>query len=122
MDFGVSSEGGTIMAIPFRIVNRSGSGYVVSSGVSATTEAVVYSFPAHSFASRSYLGSVYVELSQAVPAGAATTLPIVFETNGVQQAVTTYNGEALTVADLPGTGVYELWYNKQTNRLQIMGV
>lgn len=110
------------MAIPFKIVNRGGSGYVVSSGVSATTEAVVYSFPAHSFASRSYLGSVYVELSQAVPAGAATTLPIVFETNGVQQAVTTYNGEALTVADLPGTGVYELWYNKQANLLQIMGV
>ncbi len=103
------------MPFPFRYVNRNGSAYVVSSGVSATAEAVVYTFPAHSFASRSYLGSVYVEIAQAVPAGAATTLPIVL-------AVTTYNGEALTVADLPGTGVYELWYNKQANRLQIMGV
>lgn len=110
------------MPFPFRYVNRNGSAYVVSSGVSASAEAVIYSFPAHSFASRSYLGSVFVEIAQAVPAGAATTLPIVFETNGVQQAVTTYNGEALTVADLPGTGVYELWYNKQANRLQIMGV
>ena len=110
------------MPFPFLIVDRGGSAYVVSSNVSVTTEAVVYTFPANSFASRSYIGSVFVDIAQAVPAGAATTLPIVFETNGVQQAVTTYNGEALTVADLPGTGVYEFFYNKRANRLRIMGV
>lgn len=108
------------MAIPFRIVNRNGEAYVVSSGVSVTADAVVFGFPAHSFAGRNYIGTVYVELAQAIPDGTTTTLPIVFETNGVQQAVTTYNGEALTVADVSGTGVYVLWYDKQTNRLQVL--
>ena len=107
---------------PFIIVNRGGSAYVVSSSVNVTTEAVVYSFPPRSFANRSYIGSVYVEVAQAVPDGTTDTLPIVFETNGVQQEVTTYNGAALTVANLPGTGVYEFFYNSRTNRLQIMGV
>lgn len=121
MVFGVNGKEDTMIR-PFRIVNRNGSAYVVSSNVSVTTEAVVFTFPAHSFASRNYIGSVWVELSQAIPGGTTTTLPIVFETNGVQQAVTTYNGEALTVADVPGTGVYEFFYNKPANTLQITGV
>lgn len=104
----------------FRIVNRFGSASIQSSSVTVATDAVVFSFPAHSFLRRNYEGSVYVNLAQAIPEGTTATLPIVFETNGVRQAVTTYNGEPLTVADLPGTGVYELYYNRRTNVLQLM--
>ncbi|UVP31188.1 hypothetical protein NXW58_13710 [Bacteroides faecis] len=34
--------------------------------------------------------------------------------------VTKYNGEALTAADIPRTGVYEFWFDRATNTLQIM--
>ena len=49
---------------------------------------------------------------QAIPTGTTGTLPILFETNGVTQAVTKFNGEALTVADVPGTGVVQLWFEQ----------
>lgn len=45
---------------------------------------------------------------------------MVFETNGVRQAVTKYGGTPLTIADLPGVGVYEMWFDRPTNVLQIM--
>ena len=51
---------------------------------------------------------------------ATGTLPILFETNGATQAITKYNGGTLTVADIPGTGVYEFWFDRATNTLQIM--
>lgn len=46
--------------------------------------------------------------------------PILFETNGSTQAVTKYNGAPLTVADVQGTGVYQFWFERDTNTLQIM--
>lgn len=57
---------------------------------------------------------------QAIPTGTTGTLPILFETNGATQAVTKFNGEALTVADVPGTGVVQLWFERDTNTLQLM--
>lgn len=69
---------------------------------------------------RWYRGTIYIDLAQAVPTGTTGTLPVLFETNGVTQAVTKYNGEALTAADIPGTGVFEFWFDRTTNTLQIM--
>ena len=44
-----------------------------------------------------------------IPAGTTATLPIVFTSDGGNaKTVTTFNGEAVTVADIPGTGVYVL--------------
>ncbi len=65
-------------------------------------------------------GIVLVELSQAIPAGTTGTLPVLFETNGVTKNVTTYNGANVTVSDIPGTGVFQLFYDKQTDTLQLM--
>lgn len=56
----------------------------------------------------------------AIPTGTTGTLPILFETNGSTQAVTKYNGAPLTVADVQGTGVYQFWFERDTNTLQIM--
>ena len=41
-------------------------------------------------------------------------------TGVVTQAVTKFNGEALTVADVLGTGVVQLWFERDTNTLQLM--
>lgn len=109
------------MAInPFSWVNRRGSATVQSTGVNVTTDNVVFTFANHAFASNWYRGTVFVNLEQAVPTGTTGTLPVLFETNGVTQPVTKYGGDPLTIADLQGVGVYQFWYDKQTNTLQVM--
>ena len=105
---------------PYTWVNRNGSAAIASTGVAVNTENVIFSFKNHAFVNANYRGTIFVNLKQAIPAGATTTLPILFETNGVTQAVTKFNGEALTVADVPGTGVIQLWFERDTNTLQLM--
>jgi hypothetical protein len=64
---------------------------------------------------------VIVRLAQEIPAGTTDTLPIQFTSGGGNiQAVTTFGGTAVTVADIPGTGVYLFWYESQTNTLQML--
>lgn len=40
--------------------------------------------------------------------------------NQKAKAVTKYNGAPLTVADVQGTGVYQFWFERDTNTLQMM--
>lgn len=109
-----------IWGYPFSWVNRRGSAAIGSTGVSVGTSGVVFSFRNHAFLNANYRGTVFVNLRQAIPTGTTTTLPILFETNGVTQAVTKFGGVALTVADVAGTGVYQLWFERDTNTLQLM--
>lgn len=122
-DFGVNlgKEATMIMwNYPFAWVNRRGSAAVASESVSVNTTNVVFTFKNHAFVNANYRGTVFVNLRQAIPSGTTTTLPILFETNGATQAVTKFNGDPLTVADIAGTGVYQLWFERDTNTLQIM--
>ena len=105
---------------PFNWVNRRGSAAVGSTGVKVNTENVVFTFKNHAFVNANYRGTIFVNLLQAIPTGTTTTLPILFETNGTTQAVTKFNGAALTVADVAGTGVYQFWFERDTNTLQLM--
>ena len=64
---------------------------------------------------------VIIRLAQEIPTGTTTTLPVQFTSAGTNaQAVTTFNGAAVTVADIPGTGVYLFWYESQTDTLQLL--
>lgn len=105
---------------PYTWVNRNGSAAIASTGVVVNTNNVVFSFKNHAFVNASYRGTIFVNLMQAIPTGTTGTLPILFETNGSTQAVTKYNGEPLTVADVQGTGVYQFWFERDTNTLQMM--
>ena len=105
---------------PFQFVNRRGSAAISTSGVTVNTANVVFSFPNHTFVNAWYRGTIYINIAQTIPTGTTGTLPILFETNGATQAITKYNGGTLTVADIPGTGVYEFWFDRATNTLQIM--
>ncbi len=108
------------MARPYSIVNRGGSACIGSTGVTVNTANVVFTFPNHAFAGAWYYGTVFINLRQEVPTGTTGTLPVIFETNGVQQAVTKRGGDPLTVADLDGVGIYEFFYEKPTNILQLL--
>lgn len=105
---------------PFAWVNRRGSAAVGSTGVAVNADSVVFSFRNHAFVNANYRGTIFVNLQQAVPTGTTGTLPILFETNGTTQPVTKYNGEPLTAADVPGTGVFMMWFERDTNTLQMM--
>lgn len=105
---------------PYTWVNRRGSAAIASTAVAVSTTAVTFSFRNHAFVNANYRGTIYVNIAQEIPADTTGTLPIVFETNGATQAVTKYGGAALTVADLPGTGIYQFWFERDTNTLQLM--
>lgn len=105
---------------PYAWVNRNGSAAIASQSVAVNTTNVVFTFKNHAFVNANYRGTIFVNLRQAIPTGTTTTLPILFETNGVTQAVTKFGGEPLTVADIAGTGVYQLWFERDTNTLQLM--
>lgn len=105
---------------PYTWVNRNGSAAIASTGVKVNTSDVVFTFKNHAFVNANYRGTIFVNLRQAIPTGTTGTLPILFETNGVTQSVSKFNGEALTVADVPGTGVVQLWFERDTNTLQLM--
>lgn len=105
---------------PYTWVNRNGSAAIASTGVKVNTSDVVFTFKNHAFVNANYRGTIFVNLMQAIPTGTTGTLPILFETNGATQAVSKFNGEPLTVADVPGIGVVQLWFERDTNTLQLM--
>ena len=108
------------MAYPFQFINRRGSVALSTTGVNVGTTNVTFTFQNHAFLNAWYKGTVYINLAQEIPSGTTSTLPIVFETNGVTQDVTKVGNTALTVADITGTGIYEFWFDKSTNTLQLI--
>ena len=100
-------------------VNRGGSLLLPTTAVAVSASAVTLSLPP--FRAIGPFGTLFINIAQAIPEGTTTTLPIIFSANGSTQQATKYNGEALTVADLQGTGVYQFFYNKADNTLQLIG-
>lgn len=106
---------------PSQYINRT-IPTIESTSVSVTATEVTFNFRSNPLTPTPFRGLLVVKL-EAIPAGTTTTLPINFAStvNG-SQAVTTWNGAALTVADLPGSGVYLFYYDRLANVLQIMTV
>lgn len=70
---------------------------------------------------RPYFGGLYAFLAQAIPTGTTATLPIVFTSDGgVPTPVVGLDDVPITVADIPGTGVYHLFYDQSAGRLQLI--
>lgn len=70
--------------------------------------------------SRPFRGLLLVNISEAIPTGTTTTLPIRFSMAGTTSNVTVAGGANLTVADLPGTGVYLFYYDRFADTLQLL--
>lgn len=110
------------MIVPAWInTNINGIPAISSNSVSVSTTAVSFDFYNHRNIGRAFRGLLIVRLAQAIPTGTTDTLPIVFTSDGSNPTpVTTFNGDPVTVADIPGTGVYVFWYESQTNTLQLL--
>lgn len=109
------------MILPAYInVNVNGIPTLSSNSVSVGTAQVAFDFNNHRNVGRPFRGLIIIRLAQAIPTGTTGTLPIVFTSDGGNtQALTKENGEPVTVADIPGTGIYILWFESQTNTLQV---
>ena len=110
------------MILPaFINVNINGIPTLSSNSISVGSANVAFDFNNHRNVGRPFRGLLIVRFAQAIPAGTTDTLPIVFTSGGSNpKEVTTFNGDAVTVADIPGTGVYILWYESQTDTLQLL--
>lgn len=90
----------------------------ISSAVSGGN--VVYTFRSHPYFTQPYNGLVIVRLG-ALPSGATGTEPVVFTSadNG-NVSLTEAGGSAVTAASLLGEGIYLVYYDSTTNKLQLL--
>lgn len=102
------------------LVNRRGSVAVETTGVTVSDTAVTYSFRDRAFAGSGARGTLFIRFAQAAPEGTTDTLPIVFLCNGTTIAATKAGGEPLTLAEITSGGVYEFFYERQTNTMQVL--
>lgn len=106
------------MAINIRYLsNINGIPRLESNSVSVNTANVVFTFtnPGTRF-NNEFNGLVLLKFNQVIPTGTTGTLPILIN----NQAITTYNGAALTVTAFKGTGIYLAYYDSGSKTLQII--
>lgn len=102
-------------------VNVNGIPALRSLGVTVTATDVRFDFNNHRNVGSPFRGLIIINLAQAIPAGTTDTLPIVFTSDGGNaQPLTTFNGDAVTVADVPGTGIFLVWFENSTGTLQLL--
>lgn len=101
---------------PFIWSNKGGIVRLEATSVNVGTSAVTFNFQSHRFLNAPYSGLILFKLpSYTAP---STAVPIVFNTDGKEQAVSTVNGEDVTSANLSGSGIYLAYYENGT--LQIL--
>lgn len=88
--------------------NTSGVPYLRTNGVTVGTESVDFALGFRRIPS---IGYITVNIADTIPTGTTDTLPIRFTLNGNTRAVTKFGGDALTVADITGTGIVTLFYD-----------
>ena len=105
---------------PYQYVNINGIPTIKSQSVVVSDTAVTFKF-APDFDFRPFRGLVLVYLSEAIPEGTTTTLPVQLSMAGITSNVTVAGGTGVTVADLPGTGIYLVYFDRWADTLQLIG-
>lgn len=104
----------------FPDLGRNNFNTIPSIRVTVGTENVTIEIPNHAFYRRNYVGSFFLNLREAIPAGTTATLPILIGANGDTRPLMEYEGTPATVANFAGAGIYGIHYNKYTNELYIV--
>lgn len=102
---------------PFQYVNINGVPTIQSRRVTVSDTSVDFLFRPD-WDRNPFRGLILVYLSEEIPEGTTTTLPIRFTMAGNTENVTVAGGANWTVADLVGTGVYLFYYDRYSNILQ----
>lgn len=109
----------TMARWPFQYVNINGVPTIQSRSVNVSETSVDFKFNPD-WDRRPFRGLILVYLSEAIPEGTTTTLPIRFSMGGTTSNVTLAGGDNWTVADVPGVGVYLLYYDRLADTLQLL--
>jgi len=104
---------------PYQYVNIRGVPTIKAQSIVVSDTSVDFKFNPD-WNSRPFRGLLLVYLPDAIPEGTTTTLPIRFSMAGTTSNVTVAGGDNLTVADLPGVGVYLFYYDKFSDILQLL--
>ena len=105
---------------PYQYANINGIPCIKTQSVAVSDTAVTFKF-APDFDRRPFRGLILVYLSEAIPTGTTTTLPVQFSMAGITSNVTVAGGDNVTVADLPGTGIYLVYFDRWADTLQLIG-
>ena len=106
---------------PYQYANINGIPCIKSQTVVVSDTAVTFKF-APDFDGRPFRGLILVYLSEAIPEGTTTTLPIQFSMAGTTSTLITAGGTNVTVADIPGIGIYLVYFDRWADTLQIMNI
>ena len=105
---------------PWQYVNINGIPTIKTQTIVVSDTAVTFKF-APDFDGRPFRGLILVYISEAIPTGTTTTLPIQFSMAGTTSNVTVAGGATVTVADLPGVGIYLVYFDRWADTLQLIG-
>ena len=105
---------------PWQYVNINGIPSIKTRAVVVSDTGVTFKF-APDFDGRPFRGLILVYISEAIPDGTTTTLPIQFSMAGTTSNVTVAGGANVTVADLPGVGIYLVYFDRWADTLQLIG-
>lgn len=104
------------MLSAYYYANKRGIPRLEANNVTITTDAVTFNFTEHNYLNIPYSGLVLFKLpSYTAP---TTAVPIVFNTNGKTQILTTLGGNSVTSAELNSSGIYLAYY--ENNILQLL--
>ena len=104
---------------PYNFINRMGIPLIESANVTVTDDNAVITIADRSFRWLNQKGTILFRLNQEIPAAGAT-LPVIFQSNEYTQPLTNVGGAAITGANLPGAGVYFIYYDKDANLMQLL--
>ena len=105
---------------PWQYVNINGIPSIKTRAVVVSDTGVTFKF-APDFDGRPFRGLILVYISEVIPEGTTATLPIQFSMAGTTSNVTVAGGANVTVADLPGVGIYLVYFDRWADTLQLIG-
>ena len=106
---------------PFPYSNRSGIPLIEASSITSDGTNVIIGIANNTFARLATRGILLLRVGAAIPTG-SDTLPIVISSNGDTRPLVLAGGADATGAQITGVGVYQIFYDKAANTLQLMTV
>lgn len=106
---------------PYQYININGIPTIKTQSIVVSDTAVTFRFNPD-YNCRPMRGLLLVYVSEVIPTGTTTTLPIQFSMAGTTSNLTSAGGNNITVADLPGVGVYLVYYDRWADMLQVLNV
>lgn len=106
---------------PFPYSNRVGIPLVEANSITSDGTNAIITIANNVFGRLADRGILLLRVNTTIPTDAAT-LPIVISSNGESRPLTLAGGANATATQITGAGVYQIFYSKRANVLQLMTV